>query len=227
MLYDNGLNQVLGPLQSIWGASAAFIPQLLTALVIFVVGLIIATGLGALVQKVLDIVKLDGALKTLGLEPYFERAGLRLNASWFLGQVVFWFLAISFLIAAADILQLPTFSAFLRDVLNFIPSIVIAVLIMLASVVVANFLRGTVKASVQSAKLPASHFLGSLVWWTVILFGFLAMLSQLNIAPSIVNSIVTGFIAMLALAGGLAFGLGGKEYAGYLVSKLRDHTGSR
>ncbi|MEK7178290.1 MAG: hypothetical protein AAB721_01380, partial [Patescibacteria group bacterium] len=61
----------------------------------------------------------------------------------------------------------------------------------------------------------------------VVLFGFLTALVQLNIASSIINSIITGFIAMLALAGGLAFGLGGRDYASSLVSKLRDHTESK
>ena len=63
-----------------------------------------------------------------------------------------------------------------------------------------------------------------MTWWAIVLFGFLTALSQLGIAVSIINSLVTGFVAMLALAGGIAFGLGGKDYAGHLIGKLRDHT---
>ena len=82
-------------------------------------------------------------------------------------------------------------------------------------------------ASVMGARLHAARFLGSLSWWAVVIFGFLTSLVQLNIATSVINSLITGLIAMLALAGGLAFGLGGRDYAAYLVGKLRDHTEHR
>jgi hypothetical protein len=108
--------------------------------------------------------------------------------------------------------------------LNYLPNVIAAVLIMLAAVVIGGFLRRVVIASVMGAKLNAAHFLGTLVWWMVIVFGFLAALEQLNIAATIIQTIVTGFIAMLALAGGLAFGLGGKDYAHHLLDKLKSRT---
>jgi len=187
----------------------------------------VAAGLGALVEKIFEALRLDALLAKLGLNPYFERAGLRLRGARFLGQLVNWFLIIAFLLAVTDILQLTSLSLFLQDVLFYIPNIMVAVLIMLAAVVLANFLRRVVVASVSGAKLHAAHFLGALTWWSVVVFGLLTSLYQLGIAPSIINSLVTGFIAMLALAGGLAFGLGGKEYAGHLVNRLRETTERR
>jgi hypothetical protein len=155
---------------------------------------------------------------------YFERAGLNLRGAYFLGQLVNWFFIVVFLLAVTDMLGLYAFSNFLKDVLNYIPNIIIAVLVMLAAVVVANFLRKVVSASVMSARLHAPKFLGTLAWWAVVVFGFLTALVQLNVAVSVINTLITGFIAMLALAGGLAFGLGGKGYAEYLINKLREHT---
>lgn len=216
-----------GPLQVMWIGLANFVPSLIAALVIFVVGLIIATGLGAIIQKVFETFKFDSIVKRLGIEPYFERAGLKLRPSWFFGQLVFWFLVIAFLLTASDILGLSAISVFLQSVLFYIPNIIVAALIMVATIVIANFLRGTVTASLKSAKLPAEKFIGSLIWWVVIFFGILATLNQLNVATSIINSIVTGFIAMLALAGGLAFGLGGRDYATDMINKLREYTENR
>jgi hypothetical protein len=166
-------------------------------------------------------------LASLGLGKYFERAGLRLRGAYFLGRLVYWFIVVAFLLAASDSLGLYALSGFLKDVLAYLPNVVAAVLIMLAAVVVGNFLKKLVTASVLGAKLHAAHFLGTLTWWSVVVFGLLTALVQLGIASSIINSIVTGFIAMLALAGGLAFGLGGRDYANYLIGKLRDHTGQR
>jgi hypothetical protein len=215
---------VAASLQNLWYGFADFIPRLVGAIIVLIIGLIVAAGLGALVEKIFESIRLDVFLKKIGLEPFFERAGLRLRGSYFLGRLVYWFIIVAFLLAAADSLGLYALSQFLQSVLNYIPNVIAAVLIMLAAVVLANFLRRLVSASVMSAKLHAAHFLGSLTWWTIVIFGFLAVLTQLNIAASIIQSIVTGFIAMLALAGGLAFGLGGRDYAAHLVSKLKERT---
>lgn len=218
---------IVGSLQNLWMGFAGFLPNLLGALIILVVGIIVAAGLGALVEKIFSALRLDSFLSRLGLNPHFERAGIRLNASRFLGRLVYWFLVIAFLLAAADILGLESLSDFLREVLFYLPNVVVAVLIMLAAVVVGNFLRRTVRASVMGARLGAANFLGSLTYWAVVIFGFLAALTQLGVVPSIINALITGFIAMIALAGGLAFGLGGKEYASHLLSKLRESTEDR
>lgn len=222
-------NQVVQlSLQRLWSGVVGVVPNLLGAIVILIIGLIVAYVLGVLVvEKILEALKLDSLLGTLGLTPYFERAGMRLRGARFLGQVVYWFVIMSFLLAASDILGLYAFSAFLRDVLVYIPNVVAAVLVMLAAVVLANFTKRIVTASVVGARLHGAHFLGSLTWWAITVFGFLTALVQLNVAPSVINTLITGFIAMLAIAGGLAFGLGGKDYAASLIGRLRETTGSR
>lgn len=224
MIVQSWTDILVGSLQSLWMGFASFVPNLIAAIVILIIGLIVAAGLGALVQKIFEAIRLDAFLEKLGLKPYFERAGLKLRASYFLGRLVYWFIVIAFLLAAVNSLGLYALAAFLTSVLNYIPNVIAAVLIMLAAVVLATFLRRIVTASVMSAKLHAAHFLGSLTWWAITVFGLLAALSQLDIAVTIIQSIVTGFIAMLALAGGLAFGLGGKGYAEHLVNKLKDRT---
>ena len=98
---------------------------------------------------------------------------------------------------------------------------------MLAALVLAHFLRRVVTASVMGAKLHSGPFLGTVTWWAIAVFGFLTALTQLNIATAIIQTLVTGFIAMLALAGGLAFGLGGKDFAAHLLNKLKDRTENR
>ncbi|MEK9180003.1 MAG: hypothetical protein AAB897_01145 [Patescibacteria group bacterium] len=224
MIVQSWTDVVVSSLQGLWLGVTQYVPNLIGALVVFIVGLIVAAGLGTLVEKIFDAARLDSLLARLGLAPYFERAGLRLRGSHFLGRLVYWFIVVAFLLAASDILGLFALSSFLRDVLGYIPNIIAAVLIMLAAVVLGSFLRRLISASVLSARLHAAHFLGALTWWAVIIFGFLTALVQLNIAVSIINSIITGFIAMLALAGGLAFGLGGRDYASDLIRRLRDHT---
>ncbi len=221
-MFYNWAGSVATSLQDMWWGVLAFLPGLIAAIIVFILGLIVAAGLGALVEKIFQAIKLDAFLNSIGLSPFFERAGLRLNGSRFLGQIVNWFLIIAFLLAVTDILGLAALSAFLVEVLHYIPSVIAAVLVMLASVVLANFLKNVISAAVKSAKLSAAEFLGNLTWWVVVIFGLLAALVQLNVAADIVVALVYGLIAMLALAGGLAFGLGGKDYASHLVNKLKD-----
>ncbi len=224
MIVQSWTNVIAASLQNVWLQFANFIPNLVGALIVLIIGLIVAAGLGTLVEKIFETLRLDSFLEKLGLKPYFERAGLRLRGAYFLGRLVYWFIAIAFLLAASDSLGLYALSSFLSAVLAYLPNVIAAVLIMLVAVVLGNFVRRVVMASVLSAKLHAAHFLGSLTWWAIIIFGFFAALTQLDVAVTIIQSLVTGFIAMLALAGGLAFGLGGREYAAHLLAKLRERT---
>lgn len=227
MVVQSWTEVLVASLQQLWVGFIGFLPLLLGALVVFIIGLIVAAGLGALVERVISAVKLDALLAKAGVDRYFKRGGVEMNVGRFLGRLTYWFVVIAFFLAAADILRFDALSSFLRAVLLYIPQVAVAVLIMLAAVIVGGFLRRLVQASVMSAKLHSAKFLGTLTYWAVVVFGFLAALSQLGIATAIVNSLVTGFVAMIALAGGIAFGLGGKEYAGRLVERFRDQTENR
>lgn len=208
-------------LRALWGTVLGFVPNLIGAIVVFVVGLVVAAVLERLAERIVYFLKLDVLLRRAGVEPYFEQANIKLNIGHFIGKVVYWFIAIVFLIAASDILKFAAFSYFLRDTLiPFIPNVLVAVLIVLASLVAANFLRRLVVASVNGARMHHAKGLGTLTWWVVFVFGFLSALLQVGVAVGIINTLITGIIAMLAIAGGLAFGLGGKERAARFLDKL-------
>ena len=214
-------------LQNLWQGFISFLPTFLGALIIFFVGLVIAAGLGKIVEKLIDALKLDRLLEQLGLGKVLERADVRLHSGRFVGVLIQWFFIIVTLLAVSDILNLLAFSDFLKQVLLYVPNIVIAVLIMLAGVVMATFLAKLVRASVLAAKLHAAYFLGTLTRWSVLVFAFLAALSQLGVAGALVNTLIMGFVAMLAIAGGLAFGLGGRDVAAAWLEKLRSEISNR
>ncbi|MBI5147876.1 MAG: hypothetical protein HZA37_01860 [Parcubacteria group bacterium] len=224
MVIQSWATVIIESLQNLWLGVAGFVPSLIGSLVILLLGLVVATGLGSLVEKLIVFLRLDDLLAKLGIGEYFERAGLKLNSGRFFGLLVYWFLVIAFILAASDVLGLYALSSFLSDVLLYLPNIVVAILIMLAAVILANFAQKLVKASVMSARLHAAKALAALTWWSIIVFGLFATLMQLGIAVSIINTLMTGFIAMIALAGGIAFGLGGKEHAAHLLERLRSQV---
>jgi len=213
-----------GSLINLWNALLSFVPSLIGAGLVFLLGLLVATGLGALVTRVVSALKLDNLIVKAGAEKFFKRAGVKLDLGVFFGRIAYWFIVIAFVLAASDILKFSALSEFLRSVLLYIPQVVVAALIMLAAVVVGNFSRNLVKASVLGVKMHAANFLGTLTWWSVIVFGLLAALSQLGIAVTIINTLVTGLVVMVALAGGIAFGLGGKDYASHLIKRFREQV---
>ncbi|MFH1990457.1 MAG: hypothetical protein ABIJ19_01200, partial [Patescibacteria group bacterium] len=171
--------------------------------------------------------KFDRLLAQLGLNKILERADVSLHSGYFVGALVKWFFVIVTLLAVSDILKLLAFSDFLTQVLLYVPNIVIAVLIMLAGVVMAAFSSKLVRASVLASRLHSAHFLGALTKWSILVFAFLAALSQLGVAGALVNTLIMGFVAMLAIAGGLAFGLGGKDVAAAWLEKIRDEISHR
>jgi len=209
-------------LNGLWSQVLGFLPALIGAIIIFIVGLIVASLLEKVAERVIFFLKIDNIMRKAEVEGYLERANIRLDIGKFIGKLVYWFIVVAFLLAASDVLSFTAFSDFLGRVLNFIPNVIIAVLIMLAALVVANFLRQLVTASVASSKLSHAKGLGVMTWWVVVIFGFLTALPQVGVNGAIIQTLVMGLIAMLALAGGLAFGLGGKDRAAQFLNRWSD-----
>jgi len=215
------LDVIQGSLLNLWENLLGFLPQLIAALVVFIVGLIIAALLRRLVIRVVDVLKLDDLSEKLGLTPALRKYGFKFNIGRLLGWLIKWFVVVAFLIATVDILQWHEVTVFLTEVVLYLPNVVIAVVILLVGLLLANFVQEVVKAAVEAAKLASATALAGIAKWSIVVFSFMAALVQLGIAERLVNTLFTGFVAMLALAGGLAFGLGGKDHASKLVSRLK------
>jgi len=124
--------------------------------------------------------------------------------------------------AATDILGLTQVTAFLQVVLQYLPNVIVAALILLVGAMFAEFMQRLVRASVDAAGMMSAGFLGSIAKWSILIFALFAALDQLGVARSFIITLLQGFVAMLAIAGGLAFGLGGQNAARDFVGKIRD-----
>ncbi len=220
---------VVNSLSDMWERFAYFLPNLVAALVVFFAGWAIAVAAGRLVERMLAMLRINQAFEHLrGLKEAAEKAGLSLNIALLVGEIVKWFLIIVTLLAATDILGLNEISSFLVSVLVYIPNVAVAALILIIAVVLSNFVYRTVEASIKAASFGGSTVVAAISKWAIIIFAVLAALVQLNVAVTLIQTIVTAFFAMLALAGGLAFGLGGRDIATRWLRKLEnDLTGSK
>lgn len=214
-------------LQSLWMAFIEFLPSLIGALIVLLIGLVIAAALGRLATRIIDIFHVDQAVEKLGAKKGAERAGLQLNIAGGIGWLVKWFFIIVFIMAAADIVHLTEVTDFLKQVILYVPNIIVAIVVLLAAVLVANFMAKLIKGSVEVAGLVKANLLATVTKWVIVIFGILAALEQLNVARSLIATVITGLIAMLALAGGLAFGLGGKDQAEKIIKKIRQEISEK
>ncbi|MBI2676845.1 MAG: hypothetical protein HYX21_02790 [Candidatus Yanofskybacteria bacterium] len=212
---------VRSSLLTLWTGVAGFLPRLVAAIVVFLVGWLVAILIGKLAYHIVKALQIDRALEGVGFKKVWERSGFKLNSAYFFFELVKWFFIIVFLMSAANILGLDEVSTFLSTVVLYIPNVIVAAVVLLIGILVARFLEGLVFASVRAAKLVSANFLATMTKWSVVVFSLLIALVQLGIAEDIIRIVVIGIVAAAALGLGLSFGLGGQKHADDFISRMK------
>lgn len=214
---------LLQSLYGVWGGFIAFVPKLLLAIIIFIIGWIIATWIAKAIEHLFRMLKVDTGLQKLGVDNVMHRAGSRLDSGAFIGWLIKWFIILVFLVAALDIVGLSQVNEFLRQVvLIYLPNVIVAALVLLVGSVLGDIVARAIQGGAQAAHVKASNFLGTVARWAIWIFAILIALTQLGIAAQLIQILFIGVVAMLALAGGLAFGLGGRDHASKVLNKIDD-----
>jgi hypothetical protein len=205
---------------NLWIGVIGFVPNLVVAILVVLLGWGIGALLGRVVSQIIKALKIDEALRKAGVEDFLGKGGVNLNSGAFLGGLVRWFVILVFVIAALDVLHLSQVTVFLRDILNYLPQVIVAVLILIAAGLVADAMKKVVLSSAMSAEVSSAGFLATVTKWVIWIFAILVALSQLGIAAGFIQTVFTGLVVALSLGLGLAFGLGGQEAAGRVVEKM-------
>jgi small-conductance mechanosensitive channel len=223
MIYDTWSQVLSSSFQSLWAGIIMFIPSLIVALVIVLIGWAIGALIAKAIAKFMEMIKFDEALKKTGFENLVKKAGLNLNSGHFIGALVKYFVIIIFLIAAFDVLGLNQVTAFLQQiVIGYLPQLIIAVLILLVGSIVGDVLGRIVTASSRTAGITSANLLGAVARWGVWIFAILVALSQMGIAGTFIQTLFTGFVVAVSLALGLSFGLGGQHAAEKTIEKIQN-----
>lgn len=210
-------------LKNLWQGFIDFIPNLIGAIVVFLIGWVISVAIGKLVAEILKRIKFNRIFEKGGWRTALEKAEIKVDASAFIGAIVKWVLLIVFLAAAIEILGFEQLTIFLTEkVLPFLPHVVVAAFIFVVAVIIADILEKVVRAAVEGAKLGYGQVVGAIVKWSIWVFAVFAILLQLGIAESLITIIIQGIVALIVIAGGIAFGLGGKDVAAEILQNLRD-----
>ncbi len=213
-------------LNFVWTNMAVYIPRLFLAVALFIAFWVVAVSLERIIERLTAKIKADEFLKRVGLGFLAQKAGMQLNAGKFIGAIIKWFFIIAGLLVASNMVGLNQVANFLTAILFYIPNIAVAAIILVAGSMLADFLGKTTGASVSASGLRSGPFVSKTVRWSVFIFTFIAALDQLGIAPTFINTLYIGLVAMIAIAGGLAFGLGGKEHASEFIAKIKREISS-
>lgn len=197
-----------------------YLPNIIVAIILVTLGFLIGGILGRAVSHLVHVAKVDAFLEKLGAMDTLRKVSHSFNSSRYIGGLVKWFFIIVFFIAAIGQLGLTQISYFLSAILAFIPAVIIAAIILVIGSVLADWAYRVVRGTTRAADVSSSNFTASVVKWAIWIFAIMVALSQLGIASELINTLFTGLVAMLAIAGGLAFGLGGRDHASRVLDGI-------
>lgn len=190
-----------------------FIPRLIGFLLILGVGLIIAVLVSKTIAFLLRRVGFDRIAGRIGLTRLEQRTGVKLDPASILGRIVYWFILLIFLVPAADALGVPTVSNILNALVDYIPNVFVAILVLFLGTLAATVVADLVRGAVSSTRIGSPNLLANVARFAIIGFATLIALEQLQITPTLINELFGGIVAAAAIAFGLAFGLGGQDAA--------------
>lgn len=194
-----------------------FLPKLIGFLVILLVGYVVARIVKTVIARLLERLGVDRRLHESPAGNYVERFSPGASPARLIGSVAFWLIFIVALTAAIGALQIPAVTAFMNRVLAYLPNVIVAILIFVVAAAVAGGVGGLVHRTMGDT--PTGKLVGSVVPGLVLSIAVFMILTQLNIAPEIVQILFTALVGALALGLALAFGLGGRNVAERLLEE--------
>jgi hypothetical protein len=199
---------------------------LLFSILLFVIGWLIAIYIEKFIKQVFAWAKVDTAVRQTGVEEVLKRGHLNLNSGAFVGGVVKWFIIAVFLVAAIATLGVEPLTFFLSQIIFiYVPRVLVAAILLVIAVMIANVVQRLIATAAGATGINAHHGIAALARWAIIIFAVLAALSQIGVGTDLIRTLFMGIVLMLAIAFGIAFGLGGKEVAGRIWDHVeRDFT---
>ena len=213
------------PLQNALSQFLVFVPSILGALLILLVGGLIAKLLEHLIIRGLKLLTLDRLADQVQLSAVLAKGGVRQKLSELIGAIVYWFVMLAFVMTALNALNLTVAAELFQQLVAFLPNVVAAVFILIVGIVSAAFLSTTVRTAASNAGIAQAQLLGQAVQAVVVVFAFVAALQQLQI--QFVGEVFLIILSGASLGCALAFGLGCKDRAGKWVDNLVDQLQSR
>lgn len=209
------------PLRELLLRGWSFLVQFITALLIFIIGWLVAKLIMVFITKMLKAIRLDSIAEETKIAEFLRKGGVKYTLSELLGVIIYWVIILGVLISALDLMALVGVSNLLDKILLYLPSVIGAIIILILGIFIAAFVATIVRAMTANVGVNQANMLSKVAQIAIIVFTVVVALDELKIGTVIVSAmnIVLGTIG---LALGLAFGLGSKDVAGKLISEWVD-----
>lgn len=201
--------------------SSLFSQGMITALVILILGGIFGVEFGKVAKQLCEKIKVDKALEAAGLKKFLRKGNVKFSFGSLIEWMVKWFVILFALMVAVDMLALKQVSDFLGEILGYIPNLIGALAILAVALTVAQFVYETIRGTAKAVNIKVYNLLAVMAKWTIIIIAVLVALEQLGFKTSVLQIFAGGLSLMLALAGGLAFGLGGQGLAREILDEVK------
>jgi small-conductance mechanosensitive channel len=212
---------IVEPVTQMLNRIMAYLPVLLGALIILIVGWIIAKAIRGLVDWLLKTVRFDTLADKAGISEVLRKGDLKISAREVVSSIVYWLIMIMVLVMTVDALGLHKASEVLESLFAYVPNVIAALLVLVVAMFLASFVSGIVRTAAGNANLPKPEILAGICRWAIIIFAVTIALEQLGIAPLLVTATFNIILGGIVLALALAFGLGGKDAAAKYLEELR------
>jgi len=214
-------NLIVEPVREMLTRIMAYLPVLLGALLILIVGWIVAKIIRSIVNGVLKVIRFDALADKAGISEVLRKGDLKITARQVISSLVYWLIIIMVLVMVANALRLPKASDILSNLFAYVPKVIAALLVLVVAMFLANFVSGIVRIAAGNANLPKPDLLAGISRWAIIIFAVTISLAQLGIAPLLVTATFNIILGGVCLALALAFGLGGKDVAAGYLDELK------
>jgi len=210
-----------GAFNTLWEYTLLLTPKIISALIIILVGYIIASIFKSLVKNIINKLPVDDVMRSAGVTDLVEKSGYALNSGVVFGTLVKWFILILTFMTAFDVFGLNQATSFLKDVLHFLPNVMVATAILFIGMTLAGIVGKVVLGAAKTVKFVSPELLAKISKTIIIVFTVLAAMNQLQIASEFTQMLFAGIVFAISLALGLSFGLGGKDSVARYLETLQ------
>lgn len=220
MEQDPWTQSLVNAMSTMWSSVGVFIPRLFGALIVILLGFVVAKLLDTLLSKLLAKLGLDRLMAGAGLTKLLSRVGIQVSVSTLVGKIVYWFVLLIFLVSAAESLGLERVSATLDVFALYLPKVFAAALVLLAGVLLAQLAASLLRGAAEGVGLDYANSLGRIAQAMVIIISISVAIGQLEIKTDLLNNVIAIVLISIGLAMALAMGLGSRDIAQQILSGI-------
>ena len=216
---------VVEPVQALVNQLMTFLPTLAGALLLLLVGWVIAKGIEALAVRILKTLTLDKIADQIQLSSVLSKGGIKQKPSELIGVIVYWLVMLAVVMVVFNALQLTVAAELFQTIVTFMPNVIAAVFILVVGMFAAAFVASTVRTAASNAGVLQAHLIGQLTQTVIVIFAIVAALQQLQIP--FFGEVFLIILGGISLGCAIAFGLGCKDLAGRWVTDIVDQVQGR